>query len=428
MRLGADGPEGEAKEPLTKPTAPSAGSSRPQRWRGAAFLGALLLVSFNLRTAITSVPPVLTEIQHALGLDGAAAGALTALPVVCLAVMAPLSSRVRHRWGGDRAVGWALAIEVLGFALRLDSSAVLALYASTLLAGVGLAVMNTMLPSIVSERYAGRSGLVIGLYVMVMGLGATVAAGVSAPLAQALGGWERSLSVWAIPAVLAVVAWVALASGPKVSAPRPQEGRHRLPWKSSTAWLLSIYMGFQAVVYYSLVSWLAPSYQARGWSAARAGLLFSLFSLVQLAAAPLMPALAARHSDHRPFLWFSAGLSLAGLVTLVAAPGFAPWEATCVLGFGVGGLFPLGVTLLVWHAPDPGASARLSAMAFFVSYLMAAIGPVVVGALRDMTGGFEAGWTVVAACDAAVIVSVSWLTPRRRAVAHTVGLEPVAET
>ncbi|MGH9099552.1 MAG: MFS transporter [Acidimicrobiales bacterium] len=390
----------------------------------------LLLVAFNLRTAITSVSPVLVDIERSLGLDGASAGVLTALPVLCLAFFAPVSAKAVRRWGSDRTIAWALLTQVLGLVLRLGGSNVVALYAGTLLAGMGIAMVNAVLPSIVNARYPSRSGAVVGLYVMSLGMGAAVASGVSVPLAQVLGGWPASLAVWAGPALLALFGWVSLTrlarrGGTTSSEPdagpaldRPQG----LPWRSRTAWHISIYLALQAFVYYSVVAWFAPSYEALGWSATRAGLLFSVVSLVQVVAAPIVPALAAKRLDRRPFFWASASLALVGIIGVVAIPTFAPWPTACVLGIGIGGLFPLGVTLLVDHAADPGASARLSAMAFLFTYLVAASGPVLLGGLHDATGSFETGWVVVAAFMAAVIVSVSWLTPHRRAIARQGGM------
>lgn len=423
---------------------PGAGGWR----RHVGFLAVLLLVSFNLRCAIASVPPVLTAIETTLGLSGVAAGVLTTLPVVCLALFAPAATRVSGRLGADNTVTWSLIALTAGLALRAGGNHLALLYGGTLVAGVGMAAVNTLLPGLINARYRSRSGPIVGLYTMTLGVGATAAAGLTVPISASVGGWPDGLAVWGIPSLAALVAWGSLlrrrrspagagnagaggadtgaggadATPARARPPRPDPDtpalpRPSLPWRSRTAWVISIYLSLQAFVYYSILSWLAPSYQALGWSAASAGLLLSVFSVVQIIASPLMPLIAHHRRDRRPYFWLAICFSLAGVLSLVLAPTGSPWVMAAILGLGTGSLFPLGVTLLVDHAPDPTSAAGLSAMGFLVSYLVAAAGPVLIGGLKDATGGFRLGWVIVAAFDVALAVVVVGLTPRRREAA-----------
>jgi len=384
---------------------------------GGALVAALVLVALNLRPAIASVPPVLPDIQRDLRLSGTAAGALTALPVVCLGLFAPVAARLAGRFGVDRVVAWALVVLGAGTLARAVGGAA-GLFAATFVAGIGLAVGGALLPGIVKAHFAAdRAATVTGLYTTGLAGGALLAAALTVPLRNLLGGaWAPALAVWALPAVAALAVWrrVAVPAGPGPPAPGPAgeaspPARGGLPWRSGLAWRVTLYTGLQSLLFYASLTWLSPLFQARGWSAERAGALLAVFSLTQLVATLGLPVLADRTGDRRPWIALSVSACTAGLLVLAVAPLAAPWLVAAVIGFGTGGQFAMALTLLVDAAADPAASRRLSGMAFLVGYLLAAAGPAAVGGLYDATGGFTAAFlalTVVGVVTLALGVSV----------------------
>jgi CP family cyanate transporter-like MFS transporter len=383
----------------------------PGRIHPVLLLGALFLVSLNLRAAIASVPPLVATIRRDLGLSGVAAGALTTLPVLCMGLFAPPAQRLAARIGRERTVGLAMASLTGGLALRLIGARP-TLYLGTFLAGIGIATAGVVLPGVVKEFFADRGGMVSGLYLVAMSAGAAVGAGAAVPVARAVGSWEVSLAAWTVPAAVGLIAWLFVLR--VVEPHRGAPAAHGLPWRSRTAWLVSLFIGCQSILFYSELAWLAPAYEDRGWSASRAGLLLALFNIAQLFAALIVPALSDRTPDPRPLIFFVVACSLFGLLTLVVAPESAPWVAVSVLGFGRGGGFGLGLTLLVAYAPDPAASSRLSAMAFLVAYSIAATGPVLLGGLRDLTGSFTVPFLVLIAVDVMQLGLVARLRPGLR--------------
>jgi CP family cyanate transporter-like MFS transporter len=376
-----------------------------------------VLVALNLRPAIASVPPVLPDIQRDLGLSGTAAGLLTALPVVCLGLFAPAAARLAGRFGVDRVVAGALVVLGAGTLARAVGGGsgglmpgspalrIAGLFAATFLAGAGLAVGGALLPGIVKAHVAeDRAATVTGLYTTGLAGGALLAAALTVPLRNLLGGsWAPALAVWALPAVAALAVWRQVTPLPGAARPAadpPPAGtppRGGLPWHSRLAWRVTLYTGLQSLLFYASLTWLAPLYQARGWSAERAGALLAVFSLTQLVATLGLPVLADRTGDRRPWIALSVGACTAGLAALAVAPLAAPWLVAAMIGFGAGGQFAMALTLLVDAAADPAASRRLSGMAFLVGYLLAAAGPAAVGGLYDATGGFTAAFLALAA-------------------------------
>ncbi len=168
----------------------------------------IFLVALNLRAALAALPPLVRTIQADLGIDGATAGLLTTLPVLCMGLFAPVAQRLAHRVGREATVGWALVLLLAGQLLRLGGAVLPVLLLSTLLVGIGIALAGTVLPGIVKEFFGDRSGLMTGVYLLAMMVGAAAASAFSVPISDAAGSWQVALAVWAAFAVVGLAAWL----------------------------------------------------------------------------------------------------------------------------------------------------------------------------------------------------------------------------
>jgi CP family cyanate transporter-like MFS transporter len=375
---------------------------------------ALVLLAVNLRTTVGSLPPLLTHIERDLRISGAVAGLLTALPVVCMAWAAPAAHRVAHRYGREATALASVVLVAVGNGLRLEGMHAPALFGGTLLAGLGIAACGVVLPGIVKEFFPGRAGAASSAYTVAMMLGAGAAGALAVPLEDLLGSWTASLAAWALPAAMAAAVWVPVTA--RLNEHESEEESHpgRLPLRSTAAWLLAIYMSAQASLAYAYMGWLSPAYESHGWSAGRAGVLFGMFNLVQFVTAAALPAVADRFADRRPVIVFAVTLTSVGAVWLWAFPEVLPWVAVCVAALGIGGGFALGLVLIVDYAAGPSASGRLAAMVFLVCYTAAAVTPVVVGALRDATGGFGLPFGLLTLLAVAQLALATRLRPEHR--------------
>jgi CP family cyanate transporter-like MFS transporter len=382
-----------------------------------AMLTALLAVAVNLRVTITSIPPLIDTIVRDLGLSHAMAGVLTALPVLCMGVFAPVASRLAHRLGAVVAVLLSAVAILLGTLGRGFGDNVVLLYLGTFVAGVGIAVAGTLLPQLVKAFFPPeRVGLVTGLYMGGMLGGATVASALAVPLASVLGSWQASLGSWAVLAALGVGVWatVAVRGAPRHVPDRSRQGR--LPWRSRTAWFVAVYLALKSWCFYSTIAWFAPTYVEHGWSQEDAGYLLAVCTLAQVVSGLLGPALTDRVKDMRGLLLTSAGLGVVGFFGVFVAPLAIPWLWAPVIGMGQGSAFSLGLVLLVRYARTPEASARLSGMGFLVCYLVASVGPLAMGALSDATGTLTLTWLVLAAVGVAQGSVAVLLRPNREPV------------
>jgi CP family cyanate transporter-like MFS transporter len=357
--------------------------------RTPLLVAGLLLIGLNLRTAVASVGPVLSAIQRDTGLGSAGAGVLTALPVLCFGGFAFVVPSFSRWIGLHRLLGAAMVVLTAGVLLRLHPST-LALFVGTVLAGAAIAVGNTTVPAVVKADVSGRTGLVMGAYSMSLSLGAALASGLTVPIATRLDDdWRPALAVWALPAVVALLAWSPQLRRRPVAAPvaaRPGPGLLR----DRAAVAVTLFMGVQSLGFYATLTWTPSILVDAGLSDDVAGWMLSLSTVAGMLGSLVTPALAERS---RPdWLPIAIAVALCGLayVGLLVAPssGAAVWMLA--LGLSQGASLSLALGAIVWLSTDPGHAARVSTLAQGVGYLVAATGPALVGVLY----GWSGGWTV----------------------------------
>ena len=359
-------------------------------------LAGLLALAVNLRAALAGYPPLLETVRSQLGISAGAAGLVQAGAVLAMAAGSFGGAAVGARLGRERALGVAVGLVAAGSLIR-GIPALVPLVGGSLVAGLGIGLAGVLLSGVIKDRLASRAGAATGGYVVSMMVGATVASAVAVPLATALGGWSFSLAVWAIPAVLAVAVWTPIARRmPAVEG----AGRTALPWRDPFARVVSGYQAGTSLMFYGWLTWLAPYYESQGFSPARAGLLLAVWSVAQIPAALLAPVLAERRRRWRFWTAVTLACGMTGTIGAMVAPMppvTGPWLWAALMGIGVGAGFPMGLTVIAWRTPDGAASAATSGLALGVGYTSAGLGPLLMGVLIDVTGGFTDAIAVLVA-------------------------------
>lgn len=361
------------------------GSVRP-----AVVLLGLLALALNLRAALAGYPPLLETVRADLRTSAGVAGLVQAGAVLMMATGSFLGPRIGDRIGRELGLGVAVGLVAAGSLLR-GVPTLATLVAGSLVIGLGIGVAGVLITGVVKEHLGRRAGAATGGYTVTMMIGATAASALAVPIAVLLGGWSLSLALLAVPAVLAVALWLPIAR----RMPPAPTGVPRLPtpWRDPFARLASCYLAGTSMMFYGWITWLSPYYERQGWSPQQAGLLLAVWSLAQMPAGLLAPALAERR--HRFRFWSSLALGSGMLGTLGALlapspPVLGPWPWVVLIGAGLGASFPLGLAVIAWRTPDGAASAATSGLALGVGYTNAGIGPLVMGVLIDATGGFAA--------------------------------------
>ena len=351
----------------------------------------LILVALNLRPALSSMAPLLSEVSKSLGLSAAQAGLLTTLPVLCLGLFAPLAPVLARRFGAERVVLGILLTLAGGIVLR-SSFGQIGLFAGSILAGASIGIIGVLLPGIVKRDFAKQAGTMTGVYTMALCLGTAMAAGATVPLSEQLGeNWALGLGFWVVPALLAAVFWL-----PQVGQ---KHGAHQVAYRvrgllrDPLAWQVTLYMGLQSSLAYIVFGWLPSILIGRGLSPTEAGLVLSGSVIVQLISSLSAPWLATRGKDQRLAIVIVMLMTLGGLFGCLYAPIDGLWGWAILLGLGQGATFSLALTLIVLRSRDAHVAANLSGMAQGFGYTLASLGPFAVGVVHDLTGGWNAlGW------------------------------------
>lgn len=361
-------------------------------------------ISINQRPALVAVGPLTPALRADTGLGATATSMLTTLPLLCFGAFAMVAPIAGRRWGPDRTLVGALVVLLCGIGLRMLPG-VPALFVGSAVVGIGIAVTNVLLPSVIKRDFPTRTGPMMGLYSLCLNGGAALAVATSVPLGSALGvGWRVALGSWGLLALVALAFWLPRARMARAQ-PRAADFAPLAVWHSRLAWAVALYMALQSLVYYALIAWLPTLLTDSGLSPSRAGLTASVMSIAGTVSSLVVPILAVRRHSQRPLVWLSVGGFLLGLVGLWQAPLSAPWLWVTLLGIGQGAGIGLALTLFVLRTRTPAAAADLSGMSQTIGYLVAACGPVLAGALHDATHGWTA--TLLALIVALVALSAA---------------------
>jgi CP family cyanate transporter-like MFS transporter len=357
-------------------------------------LAGILLVALNLRAAITGLGALLPEVSEGLRLSGTEAGLVATLPALSFAAFGAFTPHLTRRLGSTQILLGAMALLAVGQAARALTDSPLIFLTCTATAMAGIAVANVLLPALVREHFPQRAGLVTGIYTMTLIAGSTAAAAASVPIAHALGSWRAGLGVWALLALVAFLPWI----GRPMSRPAPSQQSRLKVGRTRLGWAMAIYFGMQSLSGYATMGWLAQIFRDASFSPATAGLLLAGVTTFGLPIALLMPTLAGRGKNLRPLVLVMSSAMILSYLGLAFAPhaGAILWVA--LLGIGQGA-FPLALAMIGMRARTPDGIVALSAFAQSVGYVIAALGPFMVGMLHDLTGAWQIpiGFLLVAA-------------------------------
>jgi CP family cyanate transporter-like MFS transporter len=395
-------------------------------------VAALFVAGLVFRVPILIVGPLLKDVQADLSMSHGVAGLLSSIPVLCMAFLAPIGPVIAASIGTRAAVAACIAATA-GFgllrAIAPDATSVIGL---TVGIGLGMGIVGPVFTQVVRTALAHRPTLGTGAYAMGYIIGSTTAAATAIPLAAALRGWRGAFGAAAIVSFGALVGWWLLA--PRQPHVRVAPQLPKLPVRSPIGWLLGLAFGLQSVLFYAAIAWLPSIYAERGWSTSEAAALSAVFAALGIVTTLTVPLLARWIRSRRVQLAIAAAMALAGTVGIatgtitppsVGATAFVAYGSVTLLAFGIGIFFPILLTLPVETAGSPAESSALAALMLLVGYMLASIGPVVLGAARDATGSFGvAGWLLVGV-SVVMLATTSLFSPRR--LGAGAGTAPITE-
>ncbi|WP_210137492.1 MFS transporter [Staphylococcus sp. GDH8C109P] len=357
---------------------------------------AIVFIASTLRAPLTSVGPVVDEIKHVMEINNSVAGILTTIPLIIFAIVSPLVSRVTSRLTMSRTILYSTILLIIGLYLRVAGDFSLFI-TGTLVLGIAIAFGNVVLPSYVKWYFPMQIGIATGIYSGTMNFTAGLGGGLSFPLSQTPLGFRLSLSFWIILGIIAIILWIPKArKGAKLekqTIDETQVKHHKKVniVKSKLAWMVALTMGFQSMVFYTVVAWVPSILVDRGVDPSTAGYLLMLNQFSQVPMTFSFPIIASKLKDQRILVVIITILFLTGFGLFFTQSLVLLVIGMVIAGLAMGACFSLCMTFFSIRARTSDGSISLSGFGQSVGYLIAAIGPFLIGYLHDYTGNWISG-------------------------------------
>ncbi len=384
----------------------------PSTSRPVWLILALIFAGLNLRPSMAAIGPLLTPIRHSLPMSFTLLSLLTLLPVLAMGLAMNAGGTLAARFGEHRTVAASLALIGLSSLARLWADSAAALLLTAVTAGAGIAVIQATLPGIVKHHFARSVSLLMGIYVTAIMAGAAFAAALSPTIEQHTGHWQVALAVWSALSALGLAIWFMVRDAVGNEKPKLQKSAPSMRFSTSPrAWLLGVFFGLGTSSYTCALAWLPPYFVELGFSETRSGMMLAFLTTLEVISGMTLPALAQRSPDRRKWLLLGLTSTIAGFSGLLIAPAALPLLWTGLLGFGIGGVFPLTLIVTLDHLPDARKAGQLAAFVQGAGYIIAAFSPLAAGIIRDQTNGFAGAWLMLLGVTLAMLLMAIRFNP-----------------
>ncbi|MGL6014313.1 MAG: MFS transporter, partial [Shewanella oncorhynchi] len=268
------------------------------------------------------------------------------------------------------------------------------LICSALLAGVAIALIQTIMPAMIKLNFGERVPLMMGLYVTAIMGGAALAAS-SAPFIGMNLGWRAGLGHWTWLGIFALVLWLLIKHKAALPSQAKEQALQLNFWRFRRSWLLAIFFALGTSCYVCVLAWLAPYAVELGYSQTQSGLVLGFLTSMEVIAGLVFPWLASKSTDRRAIIALLCLLQLIGFMGLALAPQVSLFLWAGLAGLGIGGIFPLGLIVTMDHQQNPMLAGKLTAFVQGVGYTIAAISPWIAGLIRDNFNSFNSAWLLL---------------------------------
>ena len=354
------------------------------------FIG-ILLIGASLRAPITSVGIALPSIKDTLNLSNTSVSLITIIPLLSFAVISLFAAKISHKFGLERTVFGALILICVGIALRAITG-VSWLYVGTILIGVGIAFGNVLTPGIIKMNFPLRIGIMTGYYTVVMNIFGSASSYVTAPLVKHFN-YNIAISLIGIVTFIGIIIW-SFQLNKHETVNSSQTTTNINVWKSPLSWQITLLMGGQSMIFYSLINWLPEFLLSHGTPINEAGIYLSILQLAIIPLTFVTPIFAEKMKNQVLITFVTGLLFVLGILTLMLQPNWA-FLGIILIGIASGLAFGLVNTFFGLRTENGLTAAKLSGMSQSVGYLFAAIGPLLFGILHDATNSWNTSFGIL---------------------------------
>ncbi len=366
---------------------------------------AIILLALNLRAPFLVITPLMESIGRELILDNKTMGLLTTIPLFIFGGLSSFIGIWGNRYGVGKCVWIALFMILLGEIIRFHGTAV-ALFGGTAFIAIGAAIGNVLIPAMIKGFFPDKIGMMTSLYSALMGMATAVSMVVIVPL-YLYYGWEWALFLWSLLVFIAMPFWIPFY-GLRLPGEGVEQGQDKeaklvkkedfdrvsisLVLAQPLAWYISLYMGIQSLLFYCFATWLPTLLVEKGMSVEETGYFAFWFQMISLVMSFIIPLLAARRRDQRYYALVSCACYSLGILGIYYFPvGVELWASNLLLGIGAGATFGIALVYFGVRVQTAQVAAVLSGVGQAIGYILAAVGPVLLGYLKDQTGSWFSG-------------------------------------
>ena len=398
----------------------------PFRW---AMLGGVWLIYFSFGLLAASMPPLIAPISADLALSNTAIGSiLGAWPLVYIVVAIPCGVFV------DRAgLKWALFLAAIlmaaSGALRAVAPGYITMFLAVGIFGVGGPLISIGAPKAIAQWFAGRErGIAIGIYITGPSLGSVLALSLTNSVLMPVvdNDWRAALMVYAVIILIAGFSWFALAMNPinrSVEAATKKGGTmgDQLAVFGALLRIRSVWLVLAMSIgifffFHGMGNWLPELLRQGGMAPAEAGLWASVPVAVGIIGSLTVPRFATPHRRFAVLLVLFASIGV-GAVLLFNGQTPSIVASLIVQGLGRGSLMAIALLVLMeTRGVDAGDMGAAGGLFFSAAEIGGVLGPLSIGVVVDVTGGFNGAlWMMIAVSGALVLLLFSHRSAERRA-------------
>ncbi|WP_107950471.1 CynX/NimT family MFS transporter [Lysinibacillus parviboronicapiens] len=350
----------------------------------------IFLVALNMRPAVTGIGPLFNILKASLHVSNTQMSLLTSIPVFCMGLFAPLAVPLQKKLGTKIAIALLIIIVALANGLRFLEENYVLLVVTSFAAGFAITIIGPIVNAYIKEKFPKRFATVVGVYSFGIGTGATLSAALTVSFYNRFNQhWTVALGSWVVLAVIALVFWLLVVRSKQdhlTSQEEMTQGAARNPWKNRRAWTILVYFGLQTSLFFSMMSWLSPMLQDKGFSLVAASSMLTYMSIVQMIGNIVIPMLMEKWPNRITWLVALGALGIIGFILLWVGTGAMLWVAVFIIGIVLSGLFPIGLLLPLDEARTNEEANSWSSMVLSGGFMMSSIIPILIGYCYDVTG------------------------------------------
>ena len=392
--------------------------THPYRW---AMLAGVWLVYFSFGVLVASMAPLVAPITAELGISHGAMGTvLGAWPLVYIASSLPAGALL-DRMGPRRSIMLCTVLITLSGILRGLADDYLSMFLAVAVFGLGGPLISIGAPKVVSLWFEGKErGLAMGFYISGPAIGSIMSLSLTNSVLMPFfdGNWRAVMLVYAGVTIVCGVLWV-LVSSHRASrtmerriAAEPRRPQVQVFGKllAEPAVRLILVMSIGTFAFnHGLNNWLPEILRTGGMAAATAGYWASIPSAVGIFAALAIPRFA---TEQRRLLILGLLIVAAGIATMLLHLSAGPLLALGLMCQGVSRGAMMAVLILVLvesRGVDSRNAGAAGGLFFSAAEVGGVLGPVLVGTIHDLTGGFAASLYMMTVICAILLALLAWL-------------------